>query len=44
MEIVSKNLSGNTVDQEEIGKLVLENPICTDIISSVLSSVAEDNE
>ena len=42
MEIISKNLLGNTVDKEEIGKLILENPICTNIISTVIKTVTEE--
>ena len=44
MEIISKNLLGETINSEEINKLVLENTVCSDILSNVLGSIFENYE
>ncbi len=44
MEIVAMNLLGENLKAEEINRLVLENSVCSEIISDVLESLGESNE
>lgn len=44
MEIITVNSMGEFLDSAEISKLVLENTVCSEILSDVLQSVKENNE
>ena len=44
MKIISLSLSGDTLKSEQIDKLVLENSVCSEILSNILESIKENDE
>ncbi len=44
MKIVRKDLVGNAVNEAEIQKLITENSVCNEILSTIIKAVTEAND